>query len=471
MTEKNNPITEEKTKRTRKRINDQNARLIAVRILTRVEKEGAYANLLLRSQLSGLTQSRDRNLATALVNGVLKNKLTLDYALRKHLNKPMSALPQEVRAVLRTGVFQILLMDRVPVPAAVNESVDLMNQLNRTYSPLVNSVLRKAAETGWNFEWPDQKKETVRYLSVRYSHPEWMIKRWLARWGQEETEALLKANNEPSLTSIRVNTLKTTRQELKTLLESQEIEVADGEYTPESLILKDFGGLDQLWEFQNGYFAVQDQSSQLAAHLLGAREGDSVLDVCSAPGGKTTHLAQLMKNKGTIVAVDMYPQKLDLIKESAERLGITMIKTVESDARILEGIGEKFDRVLVDAPCSGLGVLRKRADLRWQKREDEISKLPELQLAILLKAADHVREGGELVYSTCTMEPEENFEVVKAFRQLKPEFVSVDLSGSLPFAAEERDLKQLRKGVWQILPHHHNMDGFFIAKFRRPRMA
>jgi 16S rRNA (cytosine967-C5)-methyltransferase len=471
MMEKNNPIAEEENKRTRKRINDQNARLIAVRILTRVEKEGAYANLLLRSQLSGLIQSRDRNLATALVNGVLKNKLTLDYALRKHLNKPMSTLPQEVRAVLRTGVFQILFMDRVPMPAAVNESVDLTNQLNRTYAPLVNSVLRKAAEIGWNFEWPDQKKKTVRYLSVRYSHPEWMVKRWLTRWGKEETEALLKANNEPALTSIRINTLKITREELKTLLECKGIEAADGRYTPESLILKDVGNLEQLEEFQNGYFTVQDQSSQLAAHILGVRGGDCVLDVCSAPGGKTTHLAQLMKNKGIIIAVDMYPKKLELIKETAERLGISMIKTIEGDARILEGIEQKFDRVLVDAPCSGLGVLRKRADLRWQKREDEISKLPELQLAILLKAADHVREGGELVYSTCTTEPEENFEVVKAFRQLKPEFVSVDLSESLPFAAEERDLKQLQKGVWQILPHHHRMDGFFIAKFRRSRRA
>ncbi|RJE49231.1 MULTISPECIES: 16S rRNA (cytosine(967)-C(5))-methyltransferase RsmB [unclassified Dehalobacter] len=469
MMEKNDPIAEKENKRTRKRINDQNARLIAVRILTRVEKEGAYANLLLRSQLSGLTLSRDRNLATALVNGALKNKLTLDYALRKHLNKPMSALPQEVRAVLRIGVFQILFMDRVPMPAAVNESVDLMNQLNRTYAPLVNSVLRKATEIGWNFEWPDQKKKIVRYLSVRYSHPEWMVKRWLTRWGKEETEALLKTNNEPALTSIRVNTLKTTREELKTLLGCKGIEATDGRYTPESLILKDFGNLEQLEEFQNGYFTVQDQSSQLAAHILGVRDGDRVLDVCSAPGGKTTHLAQLMKNKGVIIAVDMYPKKLELIKETAERLGISIIKTIEGDARILEGIEQKFDRVLVDAPCSGLGVLRKRADLRWQKREDEISELPELQLAILLKAADHVREGGELVYSTCTTEPEENFEVVKAFRQLKPEFVSVDLSESLPFAAEERDLKQLQKGVWQILPHHHNMDGFFIAKFRRPR--
>lgn len=450
-------------------MNETNARLIAVRILARVEKEGAYANLLLRSQLPALSQVRDRNLTTALVNGVLKNKLLLDYALRKHLSKPMSALPHEVRADLRIGIFQILLTDKIPVSAAINESVEIARTIGReSLVPLVNSVLRKAADTGWDFQWPDPKKDTVRYLSVRYSHPEWMVKRWLTRWGRQETEDLLIANNEPSPTAIRVNTLKTTKAELIMALEGKDIMVQEDTIAPECLVINDFGGLEQLEEFREGLFTVQDQSSQLVAHVLDVRENDNVLDVCSAPGGKTTHMAQLMHNKGRIVAIDHFPQKLNLIDELAGRLGITIITTMQSDARELpESLG-LFERVLVDAPCSGLGVIRRRADLRWQKSEEEIKRLPELQLAILLKASEHVRPGGDLVYSTCTIEPEENFEVIKAFRELRPEFVSVDLTKELPLSIkEDRDTKQLQKGVWQILPHVHHMDGFFLAKFRR----
>ncbi|UWG99277.1 16S rRNA (cytosine(967)-C(5))-methyltransferase RsmB [Dehalobacter sp. DCM] len=453
--------------RDQRKVND--ARLLAVRILTRVEKEGAYANLLLRSQLPVLSQPRDRNLATALVNGVLKNKLLLDYALRRHLAKPMSALPHEIRANLRVGIFQILFMDKIPVSAAINESVEIVRIVGKeSLVPLVNSVLRKAADMAWNFQWPDPMKDTVRYLSVRYSHPEWMVKRWLSRMGREETEALLMANNEPSPTTIRINTLKTTRDTLIRDLKEKGIMVGQESIVPECLVIEDHGSLEQLDEFRNGLFTVQDQSSQIVAHILGVRENERVLDVCSAPGGKTTHMAQLMANKGTIIAVDQYAQKLNLVDELAERLGITMITTLEGDARELPNSLAQFDRVLVDAPCSGLGVIRRRADLRWQKSEEEIKKLPELQLAILLKAAEHVRPGGVLVYSTCTIEPEENFEIVKAFRQLRPEFSSVDITQDLPFdITDDRDRKQLHKGVWQIMPHIHHMDGFFLAKFQR----
>ena len=447
--------------------NKKNARLLAVLILTRVETEGAYANELLRSRLEDMEDVRDRHLTTALVNGVLKNKLTLDYALRRHLKKPMSALPHDVRAVLRIGVFQVLLLDKIPVSAAVNESVKIVKQINKGFAPLVNSVLHKVAETGWNFKWPDKDKEPERYLSIKHSHPEWMVKRWLGRWGFSQTEELLQANNHPSPTCIRTNTLKVSRDELKNKLESLEMKVRESSKIPEALFIEDFGAVERLGSFREGLFTVQDESSQLVSHILGVKPGDRVLDVCSAPGGKTTHMAQLMHNTGTITALDIYPQKLAQVEELAQRLGITIIRTHEGDARFLEGVEGKFTKVLVDAPCSGLGVIRRRADLRWQKREDEISKLPELQLELLLKAADMVDKGGELVYSTCTTEPEENFEIIKEFRRLRPEFAAVDLSESLPFEVqEERDRGQLKKGVWQILPHQHDMDGFFLAKFR-----
>ena len=446
----------------------ETARGIAVYILTRVETEGAYANVLLQKTIGRLTDSRDRQFVTLLVNGVLKHKLTLDYALRLHLSKSMSALPHEVRAVLRMGAFQLLYVDKVPDAVAVNESVELVKPFPK-FTGLVNVVLRKVLEKGWEFPWPDSKRETVRYLSVRYSHPEWMIQRWLKRWGLEETEELCRANNEPAQTWIRTNTLKISRENLVNRLIQEGITVELGTRVPESLRIQNFGALERLESFREGLFTVQDESSQLVAHVVDPKPGQCVLDACSAPGGKTTHLAQMMHDQGEIQAFDIHSHKLELIDQLAQRLGIKIIQPQLGDARDLPGVKlNSHQRVLVDAPCSGLGVLRRRADLRWQKEEQDLKDLPLLQLAILERAASCVEVGGDLIYSTCTIEPEENFELVKRFRFAHPEFETVNLVGVLPFALEdERDIRQASKGMLQLLPHRHGMDGFFLAKFRR----
>jgi len=446
----------------------ETARGMAVHMLTRVEVEGAYANLLLQKNILRLTDSRDRQFVTMLVNGTLKHRLTLDYALRRHLSKPMSSLPHEVRSILRIGAFQVLYVDKVPPAVAVNESVELAKGFPK-FTGLVNVVLRKVMEKGWDIPWPDSKREAVRYISVRYSHPEWLIQRWLKRWGIEETEALCKANNEPSQTWIRTNTLKISREGLRDRLTEEGITVELGTRGPESLRIQDFGAVDQLESFQEGLFTVQDESSQLVAHVVDPKPGESVLDACSAPGGKTTHLAQLMQNEGEILAFDVHAHKLELIDQLAQKLGITIIQTQLGDARDLPGIrlGSQ-DRVLVDVPCSGLGVIKRKADLRWQKEEQDLKELPSLQLAILERAASCVKEGGVLVYSTCTTEPEENFELVKMFRLAHPEFEPVNLVDALPFTLEEpRDIQQASKGMIQFLPHRHGMDGFFLAEFRR----
>ena len=444
------------------------ARGMAVQMLTRVEVEGAYSNLLLQNNIGRLTDPRDRQFVTLLVNGVLKHKITLDYALRKYLSKPMSVLPHEVRAILRIGAFQLLYVDKVPHAVAVNESVELAKGFPK-YTGLVNVVLRKVMNTAWEFPWPDSKRETVRYLSVRYSHPEWMIQRWLKRWGLEETEALCLANNEPAHTWIRTNTLKVSRESLRDRLIEEGITVELGTRIPESLRIQNFGALDRLESFREGLFTVQDESSQLVAHVLNPKPGQRVLDACSAPGGKATHLAQLMENKGEILAFDIHSHKLDLIQQLTQRLGITIVEPQLGDAQDLPGVRlYSQQRVLVDAPCSGLGVLRRRADLRWQREEQDLKDFPSLQLAILQRAASCVDVGGDLVYSTCTTEPEENFEVVKLFRTEHPEFEPVNLVESLPFELENpRDIQQANKGMLQILPNRHGMDGFFLAKFRR----
>lgn len=444
------------------------ARGTAAQILARVEGEGAYANLLLQRMSGQLADSRDRQFVTLLVNGVLKHRLTLDYALRLHLSKPMSALPHEVRAILRCGAFQLLYVDKVPKAAAVNESVELTREYPK-FTGLVNVVLRKVMDKGWDLPWPDLKRETVRYLSVRYSHPEWMIRRWLKRWGLKETEELCQVNNEPAQTWIRTNTLKISREDLAERLSSEGITVELGSRVPESLRIRNFGALDRLACFREGLFTVQDESSQLVAYVVDPQPGQCVLDACSAPGGKTTHLAQRMDNKGDIQAFDIYPHKLELVEQSAHRLGIKIIHPQLGDARDLPGVKPySQQQVLVDAPCSGLGVLRRRSDLRWRKEEQQLMDLPLLQSAILERAAACVEIGGDLVYSTCTIEPEENFELVKKFRSKHPEFEAVNLVELLPFVLEdERDIRQASKGMLQLLPQRHGMDGFFLAKFRR----
>jgi 16S rRNA (cytosine967-C5)-methyltransferase len=446
----------------------ETVRGMAVNMLTRVEAEGAYANLLLQKNITRLSDFRDRQFVTLLVNGTLKHRLTLDYALRRHLTKPMSALPHEVRAILRTGAYQLLYVNKVPDAVAVNESVELAKPFPK-FTGLVNAVLRKVMDKGWDFPWPDSKRETVRYLSVRYSHPEWMIQRWLKRWGVEETEAFCAANNEPAQTWIRTNTLKITRGDLVDRLTQEGIIVELGTRIPESLIIQNFGALDRLESFREGLFTVQDESSQLVAHVVDPKPDQHVLDTCSAPGGKTTHLAQMMHDQGEIQSFDIHTHKLELIDQLAQRLGVTIIQTQLGDARDLPGVklGSQ-QRVLVDAPCSGLGVLRRRADLRWQKEEQDLKNFPLLQLAILERAASCVEVGGDLIYSTCTVEPEENFELVKTFRSAHPEFEPVNLVKSLPFTLEDqRDIQQASKGMLQLLPHRHGMDGFFLAKFHR----
>lgn len=445
------------------------ARSLAVRLLMRIEEEGAYANLLLQKNLDQLEDGRDRQLTTLLVNGVAKHRLTLDYILRQQLRKPLSALPGEIKAILRVGAFQLLFLDKIPPAAAVYEAVEQAKGKHANFSALVNGVLRQILRQGWDIAWPDRGREGVRYLAVRYSHPEWMVKRWLNRLGPEETEALCRINNEPPQTWIRTNTLKIGRAELMERLEARQIKVEIGERVRESLRIADFGAIDQLDEFRQGFFTIQDESSQLVGHVLDPRRGQTVLDGCSAPGGKTTHLAQLMENAGAIRAFDIHSHKLELVECQAERLGIDIIQSCLGDARELPGIDDRsMDRVLIDVPCSGLGVLRRKADMRWQKEEADLAALPVLQREILERAARAVKPGGELVYSTCTIEPEENFEVVKVFRQAHPEFKPVDILPVVaPFITGDIERNQAQKGMLQLYPQRHGTDGFFLAKFSR----
>ncbi|MDR0434569.1 MAG: 16S rRNA (cytosine(967)-C(5))-methyltransferase RsmB [Gracilibacteraceae bacterium] len=449
------------------------ARDVAAALLTRVEKEEAYAHILLRQMLPALADARERQLASALVNGVLKQRGALDYILRRHLRKPLRALPAEARAALRMGAFQLLYLERVPAAAAVNESVRITKQTSPPHAALVNAVLRSVAVAGWDVVWPDPSRQPAEYISARYSLPRWLARRWLRRWGREETEKLCLWNNEPAETWLRANKLRCGREDLIAALLALETcrpdTIRPGAWAPEAVRLTGGGTPEALPPFRAGLCTVQDESSQLAAILLAPAPGERILDACAAPGGKTVHMAELMENKGKITALDIHPAKLALIEDNATRLGAEIITPQTGDARELP-VREHgaYDKILVDAPCSGFGVMRRRADLRWQKKEQDVGVLPFLQLAILLGAAKAARPGGELVYATCTVEPEENFDVAKAFIAARPDFKPVPLAPFMPFACPSpADERQWEKGMWQILPQRHGMDGFFLAKFRR----
>ncbi|MGI6604519.1 MAG: 16S rRNA (cytosine(967)-C(5))-methyltransferase RsmB [bacterium] len=442
------------------------ARSVALTVLRRVEEEGAYANLLLAPALakSGL-ESRERALATELVYGAVRTRNTLDWALLQRSKLPPEKIDPAIRAVLRLGAYQILFT-RVPPAVACSAAVDQAKEVSNAGSArFVNALLRRLARERDKLEYPDVEQEPVRHIALKYSHPEWLVERWLERWGVSETIALCQTNNEPPTLTLRTNTTRISRRELVAYFEEKGFAVGHHLYAPEALHLKGTGDVSRLPGFPEGLYTVQDESSMLAAHALAPQKGEAVLDACAGPGGKTTHLAQLMQDKGEILALDVHLHKTKLIRTSAQRLGLRSIEAVPGDARALpQDYQHRFQRVLVDVPCSGTGVLRRRPDLRWHKTPQELASLPPLQLAILEGAAAGVAPGGVIVYSTCSLEPEENLAVVKEFLTRHNDFTLDDLE---PYLGGYISAASLKEGYLELVPHRHKVDGFFLARLRQ----
>ncbi|MDP3051257.1 MAG: 16S rRNA (cytosine(967)-C(5))-methyltransferase RsmB [Eubacteriales bacterium] len=446
------------------------AREIALHILKAVEADGAYANLALNRTLEQhQPEKQDRAFATELAYGTLRTLNTLDWIISRFLQKPLGAQSVWVRNILRTGVYQIFYMDRVPPAAACNEAVELTKKFGTPGAVgFVNGVLRNIVRKKDELVFPSPETDLVSHISLRYSHPTWMVERWLREFSVEETVAICKANNNTPPNSIRTNTLRISPEELKVLLEQEGLSARPSRLAPEGLEIKGFLSLRMLQSFRDGLFQIQDESSMLVAHAVNPAPRTRVIDACSAPGGKTTHLAQVMDNEGSVRAFDLHPHKLDLVRENCSRLGITCVETMILDARELPGdMAGWADYVLVDTPCSGLGVLRRRPDARWRKEPGQIAGLVKLQDEILQSAAGCVRPGGILVYSTCTITREENQDRVEYFLFRNPDFVLEDLSPFLPAVLEDTGLS---RGYIQLMPHVHQMDGFFIARMRKRHM-
>ena len=422
-------------------------RSLAYDLLGRSEKSKQYSNIALDHALekSGLSHA-DKRLASALFYGVTERRITLDYRISQLSARPVSELDDEVLCALRIGLYQLMYLDRIPAHAAINETVGLCK---KRFSGFVNAILR--AHTREPFVLPS-REDAAEYLSVSCSVCKELCERFISIFGVDEAERVLNGFFGVSDTTLRVNTLRTSRETLAQKLE----DATPTDISPAGLYVK--GSVRELYGFSEGLFFVQDQASQICVEALDAREGELMLDICACPGSKSFGSAIKMNGKGRIIAFDLHENKLSLVRESAKRLGIDVIETSAMDGRtpIPELFG-KADRVLCDVPCSGFGVLGKKPELRY-KSPEESARLPEIQRAILDNASRYVKVGGTLVYSTCTLLPEENQQNIQEFLARHPEFSLAPWSvGSL----------EVSSGMITLMPHIHNTDGFFIAKLIR----
>ncbi len=380
----------------------------------------------------------------------------LDFILDRHLKRPAADLDPALRCVLEMSAYQILYLSRIPTRAAIHEGVELARKVGHEgTAKLANAVLRRVAQAELDaVPWP---VEPLGRIATRHSYPDWLVARWAAEYGLEEAEALAAAQNRPLPLCLRVNMLKTSRDAVLARFAAAGVAADPSPIAVEGVRLREGGPpVARLPGYNEGWWYVQGEAAMLAATALDPQPGETIADIGAAPGGKTTHLAERMRNSGRILAIEPHAGRLALVVENARRLGITCITPLERSAE--EPLGEVVDRALVDAPCSGLGTLYRKADLRWRMTAAEADKLPELQLRLLETAGRAVKAGGALLYATCTTLRAENRDVAEAFLARNPGFKRGDL-----VAAGWRE--EARGGMMQFLPHRHGTEGFFLARF------
>lgn len=444
----------------------QTPRMAALQLCCKIEQDGAYSNLLLQEHLRQQPmQENDKHLLVRLVYGVTQQRLRLDYIISQFSSVKPSRMKPMILNILRLAVYQSECLDRIPDYALVNESVELAKRNGLGHlSGFVNGVLRAYLRGREAVEYP---KASLHYMSTYYSYPQWLVKLIRDKY-KEKTEWILQQGNLVPIASIRVNRMKLSPETLQQQFRQENIESHMSAVLEDALILGQGMDYEQNILFQKGYFTPQDTSSMLAARILAPKPGQTVIDVCSAPGGKTTYLAEQMQNHGKIIACDIYPHKLKLVQQAAKRLDITIIETKQQDAaECVAAWKGQADRVLVDAPCSGLGIIRRKPEIKWTKSLADIRQLSVLQYQILQTASNYVKLGGELVYSTCTLTNEENNDIFYRFLREHPQFEAVDFSN---LVAEEWKPAAAR-GSLQILPGELDCDGFYIAKMRRIKQS
>lgn len=436
---------------------------IAVKILNRIEKTDAYLDKLLDFEMKNAELSgQDKALLFEIVHGVVRWMGRLDWILNGFYKGQFAKAIPDMKNGLRVALYQIFFLDKIPDYAAVNEAVEFVKKLQgQRVANISNAILRNILKTKDAIRYPDPQEDLVGYLSTYYSHPNWLVKRYLERFGREETEKLLIANNEKPFLTLRINSIKTNHEEFLKLLDSVNLKYRVGKYNQDFVQLQNLTNITAWEYFAKGYFNIQDESTGLACKLLDPIPEMRILDMCAAPGGKTAYIAAMIKDKGEIIALDKFEARLNLLQKNCDRLGIKSVKPVVSDA--IEFKDAPFDRILLDAPCTGTGTLSKKPDIKWKKDIFDIKKITEHQLKLLQKAASLVKVGGVIVYSTCSIEDEENFQVVKRFLDNNPDFELKSGKGILPDDVLDEN------GCVQTFPHRHQMDGVFAAKLVKVR--
>ncbi len=433
----------------------KNERQLALDILLRVYQDGGYSNLSLNQALRG---SSGNGLVTALVYGVIERDLTLSYLIDRYSKKPAKKLDLEIALILKLGLYQLIYLNRVPESLAVNESVKLCYGVKKASAKgFVNGVLRAFLRNGKECPLPQEK---IQRMSIEYSCPIWLIEQWEKEYGETRTKEILHASlGRPPLT-VRVNTLKTSSQALIESLGEKGVKAEQIDGVPDALALSHTGNISGLPEFQEGLCYVQDLSSQICARLAAPKPGERAFDLCAAPGSKSFTMALLMENRGEIRSFDLYPHKLELMQKTAKRLGIDIIRTDVQDAsQFREDLG-RADSVLCDVPCSGLGIIRRKPEIKYKSRES-LAGLREIQYRILENGSSYVKPGGKLLYSTCALSREENNAQADRFLKEHPEFEGIEPEIDLPANA-------LREGNQiTFFPDPKGGDGFYTALFRR----
>ena len=437
-----------------------NPREAALKILHAADTRSAFSDRLLDGAHARTNQDpRDQALMHELVKGTLRWRGRIDWVLDGLVHIGLSQVQPWIKNILRMGAYQILFLDRVPVHAAVDESVKLAHEYGHAGTAgLVNSVLRKLAEQKDSIALPEG--DDAESLAAWGSHPLWLTERWLARFGVEATRALLLADNRAVPVGLRVNLLRGTREQLITRLASEEVAASPATHSPDLVWVDGNHAPGRLAAFKQGFCTPQDESEALVSRLVAPQANERILDLCAAPGGKCTHLAELMGDEGEVWAMERNEARVLALQSTVDRLGAHSVHVVQGDGRAYT-FPMPFDRVLVDAPCTGLGVLARRADARWRKDPSMLDEMPPIQLELLAAGGRRARPGGVLVYSVCSFEPEETTEVVEDFLNDNPQFVLESATGLLPDAVVDE------QGFMTVLPHVHGCDGAFAARFRR----
>lgn len=448
----------------------ESGREAALQALYRVEQDGAYLNLVLPPLIKALPPP-ERALTRELACGTLRRLNTLDWSLELFLKRPLQKLTPWIRNLLRMSAYQLLYLERIPAHAAVNEAVRLARRYgHRGVAGLVNAVLRRLAASKGELPWPHPERQPLEHLTLLTSHPRWLMERWSRRFGLAEARLLGEANNHPPPLALRPNRLRCpSPAALIERLSAEGVSARLSPRLPGAVLAKPAGPLSALASYREGLFTVQGESSMLVAALLQPQPGEHILDLCSAPGGKSTHLAELMGDRGRVTAVDLHPHRLGLVEQAVERLRLTAVKTVVADGTCFDGSGlPPPHRILVDAPCSGLGVIRRLPELKWRRRPEELPQLARLQLALLERAAALLRPGGRLLYSVCTTEPEETAAVADIFDAAQPSFIPESFTSLLPCGLKSGSAVP---GRLLLYPHLHDLDGFFIALWRKAELS